>query len=345
MTGAAPKKVYSALNGIRGIAALAVVIFHAWPLFGVQLAPGGYLAVDLFFVLSGFVIAHAYGNKLGNGLSVWQFFKIRLIRFYPLYFLGLLFGIVLAILLLVTGSASALPPSMFVLAIVCGLLFIPFPFMGGGDIFPLNIPSWSLFYELLVNVLYASVYQWLSKKSIIAILIVSFVILSLGILKTGGANLGPSLLDAHWTFARTVFSFSAGLLIYDYKRAVNMSPLLVMAVAVVVFLLPVSPTYRPIFDLLIIAIVFPIMVFVLAGTNSNKFEKTFEFLGAISFGVYALHYPIIWLVNGFSNKLGVSTVYAGVIMLPLLVVGCVFVDKYFDRPIRQFIKNKSLSKK
>jgi peptidoglycan/LPS O-acetylase OafA/YrhL len=85
------KRVYHALNGVRGIAALAVLLHHARTLIG-DVSVSGYMAVDLFFLLSGFVVAHAYEERLKGGLTAWKFIKLRLLRFYPLYLVGILLG-------------------------------------------------------------------------------------------------------------------------------------------------------------------------------------------------------------------------------------------------------------
>jgi peptidoglycan/LPS O-acetylase OafA/YrhL len=94
------------LDALRGVAAAAVVTVHA-PLFFHSVATPGsvpdasghapmtgplfeaYLAVDFFFLLSGFVLAHAYGEKLNDGMTSCQFMRCRLIRLYPLYLLAL----------------------------------------------------------------------------------------------------------------------------------------------------------------------------------------------------------------------------------------------------------------
>lgn len=112
------------------MAAIVVVIFHAHPLFDVQIAPGGYLAVDLFFVLSGCVIAHAYGAKIKAGMPVVDFMALRLIRFMPFYLTGLAFGLVLFIALLIADSPNALSAPHLVLAVGLALVFVPV-FWGG----------------------------------------------------------------------------------------------------------------------------------------------------------------------------------------------------------------------
>ena len=122
------RPIYHSLNGLRGLAAIIVVLFHAEAFFGRQIAPGGYLAVDLFFVLSGFVIAHAYDHKFAQGLPAFTFIRHRLIRFYPLYLLGLLIGAGWLTLELAVSPPAALTGQQLLIAFSLGLLFLPSPF-------------------------------------------------------------------------------------------------------------------------------------------------------------------------------------------------------------------------
>src|SRR6201992_288482 len=90
------KRHYEILDGLRGVAAIAVVIFHCFEVFTfdhrfVQLMNHGYLAVDFFFLLSGFVIAYAYDDRWGT-MSTWDFFQRRLIRLQPMVVMGSLIG-------------------------------------------------------------------------------------------------------------------------------------------------------------------------------------------------------------------------------------------------------------
>lgn len=129
--------------------ALAVAVFHAHPLFGMQVAPSGYLAVDLFFVQSGCVIAHAYGAKLSAGMRTTDFMKVCLIRFMPLYLVGLAFGLVLALALTVTGSPYAIKLPNLALAVIFALFLLPLPSgIAGDNMFPFNVPAWSLLSEV-----------------------------------------------------------------------------------------------------------------------------------------------------------------------------------------------------
>src|SRR6185437_6209521 len=89
----AGRHAYATLDGLRGVAALAVVLYHY---ASDLIAPHGYLAVDLFFAMSGFVIASAYEAKLKDGLDVRGFLGIRAKRLAPLWMLGAIVGFVLA---------------------------------------------------------------------------------------------------------------------------------------------------------------------------------------------------------------------------------------------------------
>ena len=157
---------FTTLDGLRGVAAAAVVTRHATDYFswGSQyipsLKPGAppvpvgplfesYLAVDFFFVLSGFVLAHAYWRRLCSGMSAVEFICLRLIRLYPLYLIALVFAIAAACIEVVAGGRSV---TSLVKNIIPAVLFLPAPALTVfGTLFPLNMPTWSLFFELVAN--------------------------------------------------------------------------------------------------------------------------------------------------------------------------------------------------
>ena len=142
---------------MRGVAAITVVLFHGARLAGVQTMPHGYLAVDMFFALSGFVISRAYDRRLAADWTPLPFFRLRLVRFYPLYALGLALGATREMLLLATHNHFALPAPLLFGALAAAALFLPFPLEQRDNyLFAMNPPSWSLLYELLVNVAYGT---------------------------------------------------------------------------------------------------------------------------------------------------------------------------------------------
>ena len=155
------KPRYEILDGLRGVAALMVIVFHCFetyiPRVGTQIINHGYLAVDFFFLLSGFVIGYAYDDRW-NAMTVWGFFKRRLVRLHPMVVAGTLRGAALFFF----AAGSYFPMIMqveawkFVLCIVLGLLMIPCPtgldIRGWGETNPLNGPNWSLTFEYVGNI-------------------------------------------------------------------------------------------------------------------------------------------------------------------------------------------------
>lgn len=178
MTFIDSKPHYAILDGLRGVAALLVVWYHVFE--GFQFAGNkpiidfinhGYLAVDFFFILSGFVIVYAYDDRLGKSLTIGGFFRRRLIRLHPMLVMGALIGIVSFLLTGMErwdGSHSTL--LLTLAALLCSCLMIPAlpgmprDVMGNGEMFPLNGPCWSLFFEYIGNILYALVIHRLSTR-------------------------------------------------------------------------------------------------------------------------------------------------------------------------------------
>ena len=174
------KPHYALLDGLRGVAAMLVVWYHVFE--GFQFAGNkpvidfinhGYLAVDFFFMLSGFVIGYAYDDRWGKSLTMSGFFRRRLIRLHPMVMLGALIGTVSFLLTGMErwdGTHSTL--LLTLIALVCSWLMIPaLPGMqrdvrGNGEMFPLNGPCWSLFFEYIGNILYAIIIRRLSTRAL-----------------------------------------------------------------------------------------------------------------------------------------------------------------------------------
>jgi peptidoglycan/LPS O-acetylase OafA/YrhL len=136
------KPHFVVLDGLRGVAALCVVIFH----FGEMVISDysklwighGYLAVDFFFCLSGFVLGYAYDDRITT-MGLGSFFKARLIRLHPLVVFGSVLG-----LIAFYANPFGVPP---------GYGMIPYAAIHGGgqSLFGLNAPSWSLFWEYVAT--------------------------------------------------------------------------------------------------------------------------------------------------------------------------------------------------
>ena len=173
------KAHYDLLDGLRGVAALMVIWYHVFEGFAfasnsaIETLNHGYLAVDFFFILSGFVIGYAYDDRWGKSLTMKDFFKRRLIRLHPMVIMGAVLG---AITFCIQGSVqwdgTHVAISMIMLSLLCTIFFIPampgvgYEVRGNGEMFPLNGPCWSLFFEYIGNILYALFIRRLSNKAL-----------------------------------------------------------------------------------------------------------------------------------------------------------------------------------
>jgi peptidoglycan/LPS O-acetylase OafA/YrhL len=307
------RPVFAPLNDLRGIAALAVVTFHASVIMGEQLAPRGYLAVDLFFVLSGFVIAHAYDRRLAAGLGAMRFFWLRLKRFYPLYLAGLALGALVAMIDLLRPPAT-LAWSEYAAAIGAGLLFLPLPLR---DLYPLNVPAWSLLCELVANLAYG--FLWRSLAGLAAVALLSWVLL------LGRDIAHPYLVTG---LLRAGFSFPAGVLIYRFRDRLPKSsiPGWIVIAALGVTLFTPAP------ELLAITIIFPVGIALLARCEDRR---GFELLGRLSFPLYAVHWPLLQLGLGLSPRVPLPLIVQGFLSIALCVVAAWAAERWIDPTTRR----------
>ena len=180
------KPRYDILDGLRGVAAMMVLLYHVFndaKSFFVWPAPvnefyHGFLGVDFFFILSGFVMGYAYDNRLtpnpspvdeGKKMTFWGFVKRRFIRLHPMVVMGALLGLVAFIIQGCTkwdGTEVGLEAVLW--ATLLALFLIPAPsgmdVRGNTEAFPLNGPHWSLFFEYLGSLLYGMLLHRLSTK-------------------------------------------------------------------------------------------------------------------------------------------------------------------------------------
>ena len=214
------KPHYLILDGLRGVAALIVIVYHVFELYSDTPLPHGYLAVDFFFILSGFVIGYAYDDRWGK-MTVGGFFKRRLIRLHPMVVMGAVIG---AITFLIQGSVqwdgTHIGIGWVMLAMLCTMFMIPAvpggatEVRGNGEMFPLNGPSWSLFFEYIGNILYALLLRRLPKWALAIVCAVSGALL-IGIsVRDGFLGVGWSFVDGgFWGgLIRMLFPYSLGML-------------------------------------------------------------------------------------------------------------------------------------
>ncbi|WP_158914548.1 acyltransferase [Caulobacter sp. S45] len=283
---------FHTLDGMRGVAAIAVVLRHVrftgrWPI------PGSYLAVDLFFVLSGFVLALSNDQYLAATTGqTWQrrmkFMFGRLVRLYPLYILGTAVGA--AFLIAHNGVHMAAP------AILLAALFLPAPAQPmplgtyRGSIFPANFPAWSLFYELVANGVYALFARRLAVRILLGLLTVMAALLIFEAFKRGSLDLGSAWNTKAGGIIRVLFSFFAGVTVYKlWLSGVRAPRLPSWLLALLPFALFMIPGPRPIVDLLEVFIVFPLLVLAGACTEpTGLLRRLMVESGEVSYPLYVL---------------------------------------------------------
>lgn len=369
------KHHYEILDGLRGIAALIVVAFHILETFSggdhaKMLINHGYLAVDFFFVLSGFVIGFAYDDRWKE-MSLGDFFKRRLIRLHPMIIVGMLIG---AVLFYFQDSEffpriNEVPVGTMLLIMLIGFTLIPVPpsmdIRGWFEMHPLNGPAWTLFFEYVANILYA---LFVRKFSNTVLAVFAFIfgvaLIHLGVTSPQGDVIGGWSLDGlqlRIGFTRLLYPFFAGLLMSRIIKPGHINNAFIWCSVLLIGILSMprvgtseSLWMNGLYDSLSIVLIFPLIVFLGAsGEVPRGFSKVNKFLGDISYPIYIIHYPLIytfmaWVANNKISLTGSPTismatlvaVELGVFVASILLA--YFCVKLYDEPIRKWLTKRLL---
>jgi peptidoglycan/LPS O-acetylase OafA/YrhL len=263
------------------------------------------LAVDLFFMMSGFVVAHAYEGRLRSGWSLGDFMRVRVLRLWPLYLLGTLIGAAV-FASAVDGPVMAAALAMMMAAAV---LLIPLPLGAEVQIFNLNRPAWSLFFEMIANLLYGAFARRLTERILILLSVVGAfaVVVAFGLAGTGSlGHHGDGLLGGA---ARILFGFPLGVLVHRLHQAgrltVRASIPVILAAFLAALALPDLGRLNGWLDAGVVILLFPLLVAVAVGAEVNaRTASVFAFLADLSYPLYILHGPILM---GFAQFGGEST--------------------------------------
>jgi peptidoglycan/LPS O-acetylase OafA/YrhL len=329
---------YATLDGVRGIAAVLVAIFHFQQRLGLPVV-NGYLAVDLFFVLSGFVLARIYEPRFADGLGPFKFAAQRWLRFYPLYAVGFAFGTA-CLFFAPPPELSNLTPASKTTAILFGALMLPTPFSSA--LFPLNGAAWSLFFELAVNLLFAAFLWRLRKSALVLAMAPALLFLCLTAGEPLYLNIGWRWTDFIAGSARTVFSFTAGILICrvlaNSGRRKSAIGLLVPVVAAAPMI--VTGRHPEAWELATVAIFFPLVVALGATVEPPEVgRRAMLWLGALSFPLYAIQWPLAALLAPWLRSLSfwaAATVFL-TITVALASIARSLIDEPVQRALRRFV--------
>ncbi len=327
----AQQKVFHSLNALRGCAAVAVLLFHAEAFFQVQILPSGYLAVDLFFILSGFVISHTYDPRFENGLSARSFIVARAIRFWPLFALSTILGAGWLFLENIVAPPAVMTIPEISFAAAQALIYIPK--LTTGDLFPLNVPAWSLFFELLVNGLFglsflASKTRWLTGAIFLSGIAVAAAALS--------GFFGMQALG----FFRAAFGFALGVFLCRSRWSAPKLPAwAVQTIIVATFALPSNPAVQ----MACVFLIYPLGILILVRCSSDRTASLFDTIGALSFPLYALHYPILQVWLGVRDHVPVPAYIIGIIAILTCLIAAWLGEQWVDKPARIYLQARNRS--
>jgi peptidoglycan/LPS O-acetylase OafA/YrhL len=366
------KNHYEILDGLRGVASIMVIALHVLEPFDGnnrfnQIINHGYLAVDFFFLLSGFVVAYAYDDRWGN-MGQWDFYKRRLIRLQPMVIMGSLIG---AALFYFQGGATfplvdKTPVWKLLGVMLIGCTLIPvLPSMdirGWQEMHPLDGPAWSLFFEYIANILYAVIVRRFSKTLLwILVIIAACMLINYTVFGPQGDVIGGWSVNAtqlYIGFTRVLYPFFAGVLLCRMGKVIHIrgafwiSSLLI----VVIFSIPrigdgTHLWMNGLYESFCIILLFPLIVAIGAGgqLKSKGSVKVCKFLGDISYPLYITHYPLIYIFTAWvgNNKipLGPHTLLVGLMLMIVSIALAYACLKLYDEPVRNWLKKRFLTKR
>jgi len=362
-----PKKHYEILDGLRGVAAILVVAFHIFETFAggnrfVQIINHGYLAVDFFFLLSGFVVAYAYDDRWGK-MTQWEFYKRRLIRLQPMVIMGMIIGAALYYFQasdILFPQIATMPLWKLILVMFIGFTLIPLTpsteIRGWGEMHPLNGPAWSLFFEYIANILYALFFRKFSNKVMgIFVLIFAGMLINYTVFGPKGDVIGGwslNLEQMNVGFTRLLYPFFAGILLSRLGKLIHIKGAFWVCSLLIAVILCVprigdenSLWMNGLYESVCIILLFPLIVSIGAGGEiKNPFSlKICKLLGNISYPIYITHYPLIywytaWVVD---NKVSIEDGYVlGIGVLIASIVMAYLCLKLYDEPVRNWLQKK-----
>jgi len=326
---------FATLDGLRGIAALLVAAFHLQQSLGLA-AINGYLSVDLFFALSGFVLARVYSARFAEGLGPMQFTLSRFARFYPLYFLGFLLGVA-ALLLRGLSGLSSMTSGDTAATILLGGLLLPTPF--SETLFPLNPAAWSLFFELAVNLLFAAWLWRLRDRSLLLVIVIAMIALVATTTEPFYMNMGWRWDEFTGGCARTLFSFSVGMFIC---RVFGARPRRASPLALILPLLALPPIIWGIGDpkiwtLTAVVIFFPLLVALCTLVEPPSWARNaLCAFGALSFPLYAIHWPLAALMQPWLKGMAFSTALALFLISAMILAYA--AQRLIDEPAQDLLR-------
>ena len=364
------KQHFEILDGLRGVAALLVVAFHTCEANNGgsrfrQIINHGYLGVDFFFLLSGFVVAYAYDDRWPR-MSQWDFYKRRLIRLQPMVIMGSLIGA--ALFYLQKSKAFPLvattPPWKMLLVMLVGCTLLPLTpaldIRGWDEMHPLDGPAWSLFFEYVANILYALGLRKLPKSALAVLAFLSAILLFyVAVLGEGDVIGGWAVNQKQLTigFGRLLFPFTAGMLLMRLGKRIHIQHAFILCslLLILTFSLPrfggtQHLWINGLYEFLVITLIFPVIVAAGAGDSvtGKRATQLCTFAGAISYPLYITHYPLIYIYTGWivdhPNLPATERLAVGILLFLTAITVAYACLKLYDEPVRAWLTRRYLAR-
>jgi peptidoglycan/LPS O-acetylase OafA/YrhL len=370
---------FEILDGLRGIAAMSVVLMHFLQDLTTPILQSAYLSVDIFFILSGFILTHSYGEKLRQESWRVEYLKRRVVRLYPMIFIGITIGLASLIVMKIDGAAVF---SLGNLTSASGENYLLIPYLGrlsvasfvgiinhnapasaDAGVFPLNPPAWSLFFEFFASVILISAIN-IDRNKLVRMAYVSFSVFVIYAVLIG-ANDGKisMILNQGWSadnffggFFRVCYGFFIGIAIrkmFDTNlpekpywmigKFIKSDKALFLA-----FLLIVAfPTsIKGIYPLVVILFMAPALVYrgAMLDPSNEAVAKMCSFLGWLSYPLYCVHYPIGRLVFAYTPHSELHIVRTAILASCLSIISAAMLAKFVEEPMRAYL-NKRIFRK
>lgn len=307
------KKFFGGLESLRGLAAMIVVLLHIkWPnpLTHLLFFRNGYLMVDLFFVLSGFVICHNYRQKIPDFKAAVRFMFLRFGRLYPLHLFCLVCFLAIEVAKYVAESKFHFSPyaspafsinntRSFIANIFLVQAFCPFAKI------TFNGPSWSISTEFFTYLMFALTVLASPKRKSLVGSSVFFIVLAAFLLIFSGVSGFEEVTG--WCFVRCFLGFFTGVLAYHiYERfhfyICRVSGKAVISLLAILILYMSSTQNSRLMGVFILPIYFGLLVAIAAEPPGGGISKILEctplrWLGKVSYSIYMTHLMIVMFVT------------------------------------------------
>jgi peptidoglycan/LPS O-acetylase OafA/YrhL len=370
-----PKQHFEILDGLRGVAAMVVVLFHVCETWNGgdharQIINHGYLAVDFFFLLSGFVMAYAYDDrwhlqKNRPRMTLWGFFKRRLIRLQPHGHHGQSSWRIALLSERQPQDLSARRNHSCVEAHPHRHRWlhgdsdpISMDIRGWQEMHPLAGTAWSLFFEYIANIAYALGLRKTSNRVLLVLAVLSAVCLTLYLVTTPRGDItggwSVNITELKVGVLRLLYPFLAGMLLQRMHMRIHVrrallwcSLLLLLALILPRFGTPATLWKNGLYEALVIILLFPMIVAMGSGEQTGRRTATrlCRFLGSISYPLYITHYALIYIYTAwvYDGKLtpaqGVAWGAALFVTALAIAYACL---KLYDEPVRRWLSRRFL---